>query len=82
MASYELINWFGFFAPAKTPEPVINKLHAALSDALKDPEIVKKLEAQGAEPALTTPQQFGQFISAETTKFRKIVTDAKVTVEN
>ena len=82
LVNYELINWFGFFAPAKTPEPVINKLHAALSEALKDPEIIKKLEVQGAEPALMTPQQFGQFISAETTKFGKIVTDAKVTIEN
>jgi tripartite-type tricarboxylate transporter receptor subunit TctC len=82
LANYELINWFGFFAPAKTPGPIIDKLHTALSGALKDPEIIKKLEVQGAEPALTTPQQFAQFIGAETAKFTKIVTDAKVTVEN
>jgi tripartite-type tricarboxylate transporter receptor subunit TctC len=82
LASYELINWFGFFAPAKTPEPIVNKLHAALTDALKDPEVVKKLEVQGAEPAPMTPQQFARFIGEETSKFTKIVTDAKVTVEN
>ena len=82
LAGYELINWFGFFAPAKTPEPIVAKLHAALTDALKDPEIAKKLEMQGAEPAPTSPQQFAQFIAAETAKFGKIVTDAKVTVEN
>ena len=82
LANYELINWFGFFAPAKTPQPIIAKLHAALTDALRDPEIVKKLELQGAEPALMTPEQFAQFIGAETAKFTKIVTDAKVTVEN
>jgi tripartite-type tricarboxylate transporter receptor subunit TctC len=82
LANYELVNWFGLFAPAKTPEPVIAKLHAALADALKDPEIVKKLDAQGAEPALTTSAQFAQFITAESAKFGKIVTDANVTVEN
>jgi tripartite-type tricarboxylate transporter receptor subunit TctC len=82
LANYKFINWFGFFAPAKTPEPIISKVHAALADALKDPEIVKKLEVQGAEPALMTPQQFAQFIGAETAKLTKIVTDAKVTVEN
>ena len=82
LANYELVNWFGLFAPAKTPEPVIAKLHAALADALKDPEIVKKLEAQGAEPALMTPAQFTQFITTETAKFGKIVVDANVTVEN
>ena len=82
LANYELVNWFGLFAPAKTPEPIIAKLHAALADALKDPEIVKKLDAQGAEPALTTPAQFAQFITTESAKFGKIVTDANVTVEN
>ena len=82
LASYELVNWFGLFAPAKTPAPIVAKLHAALADALKDPEIVKKLETQGAEPALITPAQFAQFISTETAKFGKIVVDANVTVEN
>jgi tripartite-type tricarboxylate transporter receptor subunit TctC len=82
LASYELINWFGLLAPAKTPEPIINKLHAPLNDALKDPDVIKKLEVQGAEPALMTPSQFAQFINAETAKFAKIVADAKVTLEN
>ena len=82
LASYDLVNWFGFFAPAKTPEPIIAKLNAALADALKDPEIARKLDAQGAEPAPMSPQQFGQFINAESAKFGKIVTDANVTVEN
>ena len=82
LGAYELINWFGFFAPARTPEPIVAKLHTALVDALRDPEIVKKLELQGAEPAPMTPQQFSQFIGAETAKFTRIVTDAKVTVEN
>lgn len=82
LANYELVNWFGLFAPAKTPEPIIAKLHAALADAIKDPEIVKKLGAQGAEPVLTTPAQFAQFITTESAKFGKIVIDASVTVEN
>ena len=41
-----------------------------------------RAEVQGAEPALVMPQQFAQFIATETAKFGKIVTDAKVTVEN
>jgi tripartite-type tricarboxylate transporter receptor subunit TctC len=82
LASYELVNWFGLFAPAKTPEPIIAKVHAALASALRDPEIVAKLNAQGAEPALMTPAQFSQFITTESAKFGKIVVDANVTVEN
>lgn len=82
LAGYELVNWFGMFAPAKTPAPIIAKVHAALADALKDPDVVKKLEAQGSEPALMTPAQFTQFVSAEYTKFGKVVADNKVTAEN
>lgn len=82
LASYNLVNWFGLFAPAKTPGPIISKIHAELSKALKDPEIRQKLEVQGAEPTLMTPQQFAQFITIESTKFGKIITDAHITVEN
>jgi len=82
LAGYELVNWFGMFAPAKTPAPIIQKVHAALADALKDPEVLKKLEVQGAEPALMTPEQFTQFVNAEYGKFGKVVADNKITAEN
>jgi tripartite-type tricarboxylate transporter receptor subunit TctC len=82
LAQYELINWFALFAPARTPDAVIAKLNAALTEALKDPEIVKKLDVQGAEPAPTTPQQLKQFVGIESAKFAKIIADANVTAEN
>ncbi|MFO1304855.1 MAG: tripartite tricarboxylate transporter substrate binding protein [Burkholderiales bacterium] len=82
LAGYDLVNWFGMFAPAKTPAPIIQKVHAALADALKDPEVMKKLEVQGAEPALITPEQFTQFVNAEYAKFGKVVADNKITAEN
>jgi tripartite-type tricarboxylate transporter receptor subunit TctC len=44
------MNWFGRFAPAKTPDPVLKKLNDAVTQALKSPELAKKLEAQGMEP--------------------------------
>lgn len=82
LASYELVNWFGLFAPAKTPEPIVKKIHAALADAFKDPEFIRKLEIQGAEPALMTPPEFAQFITTESAKFGRIVVEANVTLEN
>ena len=82
LANYELVNWFGMFAPAKTPDPILRRLHVALTDALKDPEFVRKLELQGAEPALMSPQDFAKFIAAESIKFAKIIADANVTLEN
>lgn len=82
LASYELVNWFGLFAPARTPESIVKKLHEALADAFKDPEFVRKLESQGAEPALMTPPEFARFIAAESAKFGRIIVEAKVTLEN
>jgi tripartite-type tricarboxylate transporter receptor subunit TctC len=82
LAGYELVNWFGLFAPAKTPDAVIKKLNAAVTQALRDPGLVKKLEAQGGEPAPSTPEQFRQFVGAESKKFGKIIADANVKLEN
>jgi tripartite-type tricarboxylate transporter receptor subunit TctC len=82
LAGYELVNWFGLFAPAKTPDAVIKKVNAAVTKALRDPDLVKKLEAQGAEPTPSTPEEFRQFAGAESKKFAKIIADANVKLEN
>jgi tripartite-type tricarboxylate transporter receptor subunit TctC len=81
LASYELVNWFGVFAPAKTPEPIIKKLNDAVNQALQSPELAKKLEAQGMEPAPSTPQQLGEFAKSESKKYAKIISEANVTLE-
>jgi tripartite-type tricarboxylate transporter receptor subunit TctC len=81
LAGYELQNWFGLFAPAKTPETVIKKLNEAVTQALRDPDLAKKLEVQGAEPAPNTPAEFRQFVQTESKKFAKIITDANVTLD-
>jgi tripartite-type tricarboxylate transporter receptor subunit TctC len=81
LASYELVNWFGLFAPAKTPEPIIKKLNDAVNQALKSPELAKKLEAQGMEPAPSTPQQLGEFAKSESKKYAKIISEANVILE-
>ena len=66
--------WFGLVAPAGTPDAVIGKLHAAFSQAVRSPEIVKTMIDQGAEAApANTPAEFAAFIAAETEKFGKVV---------
>jgi tripartite-type tricarboxylate transporter receptor subunit TctC len=73
---YEATSWFGMFAPAATPAPVVAKLHAALVKVLADPEVKKKLAEQGAEPYSEKPEQFGEFIRKETAKWSKVVKDS------
>jgi tripartite-type tricarboxylate transporter receptor subunit TctC len=81
LGAYQLENWFGLFAPAGTPEAVQQKLNAAVTQALRDPELAKKLRDQGGEPAPMSTQQFRDFIKAESMQFERIVTSANITAE-
>ena len=78
MAGFELVNFFGMYAPAGTPDPVIRKLNAAIVQALKTPELNAKFRELGFEPAPTTPEQFRDFLRAESKKFARIIVEAKV----
>ena len=81
LAKYQLENWFGLFAPAGTPDDVLQKLNAAVTQAIKDPELAKKLQDQGGEPAPMSTQQFRDFIKTESVQFQRIVDTAKITAE-
>lgn len=70
---YEATSWFGMFAPAATPAPIVAKLNGALVKVLGDAEVKKKLAEQGAEPYAEKPEQFAEFIRAESAKWSKVV---------
>jgi tripartite-type tricarboxylate transporter receptor subunit TctC len=76
----ELDAWFGLVAPAGTPEPIVGKLNAAFVKAIRNPEVVKQMIDQGAEPAAnaTTPDEFATFIATETERFGRIIKSAGV----
>ena len=73
---YEATSWFGMFAPAGTPAPVVARLNGALVKVLAQPEVKKKLAEQGAEPYSEKPEQFAEFIRKETAKWSKVVKDS------
>ncbi len=81
LAKYQLENWFGLFAPAATPVAVQEKINAAVTQALQDPELAKKLREQGGEPSPMPIAQFKAFIKAESAQFARIVDTAKITAE-
>jgi tripartite-type tricarboxylate transporter receptor subunit TctC len=59
---FEAVTWFGILGPANLPKDVVAKLNADINKALKDPELEKKLGAQGADVAGSTPEQFAKLI--------------------
>ncbi|MEP9379169.1 tripartite tricarboxylate transporter substrate-binding protein [Aquabacter sp. CN5-332] len=82
LAAYELVNWYGLFAPAGTPAPILERLNAAATTALRDPTLIKKLEEQGAQPDPMSAAQFKTFVDAETTKLGQLIRDANIQPEN
>jgi tripartite-type tricarboxylate transporter receptor subunit TctC len=73
--------WYGFFAPAKTPKPIIDQLNKALNQVLADKEIVKRIEDHGADVETSTPEQFGQLVKSELVKWKGVVQRAKLTAD-
>ncbi len=65
VADYDVTQWHGFFAPAKTPVAIINRLHTEIVKSLATPEIKQRLVAEGAEAAGGAPAELGAFLAEE-----------------
>jgi tripartite-type tricarboxylate transporter receptor subunit TctC len=70
---YEFTSWFGAFAPAGTPKPIIDKLSAEIKQAVADRELAAKLSAQGLDPMYMTPDEFAKFFQAEYDRLKQVV---------
>jgi len=77
LPGFESNGWFGIVAPAGTPAEVITKLNAALVTLLKEPDVVERIRALGAEPMPMTPTDYAAFIRSEIDKWVKVVTAGK-----
>jgi tripartite-type tricarboxylate transporter receptor subunit TctC len=77
---YESSTFYGMSAPRDTPAEIVDILNKAVNAALEDPELVARLAKIGGVPKPMTPAGYGQFISEETEKWRKVVAFAGVSV--
>ena len=73
LPGFETYTWFGMAVPQGTPGPIIQRINAALHRSLVDKDVQKVLVSQGFEAEATTPEQFGQYITAEAEKWSPIV---------
>jgi tripartite-type tricarboxylate transporter receptor subunit TctC len=76
LPGYEVDQWYGIITSAKVPRPLVNKLSAAISEAVKSPETAQRLSAEGSTPVGSTPDHFSAHIRGEIAKWRKLVKDA------
>ncbi|MCA3106320.1 MAG: tripartite tricarboxylate transporter substrate binding protein [Rhodocyclaceae bacterium] len=78
LKGYESIAWYGLLAPAGTPGPVVDRLHAELVKSVQAPEVRDNLLRQGTEIIASTPARFAQVIREDIVKWTKVVKAAAV----
>lgn len=78
---FNVSNWQGVLAPAKTPAALVKKLNSDILAALKLPGMTEALAAQGLEPAGGRPEEFGALIRSEIARYTQVVKAAKITVD-
>ena len=78
---YESTQWFGIAAPARTPKPVVDKLHAEIMRALRSPEVRELLSKQGATAQPESPAAFTQYIREERNRIAGLAKSAGITID-
>jgi len=74
-------SWFGVLTPAKTPQAVVDLLHANIVEVLKDDNLRAKMSEQGADVIGNTPAEFRAFLEAETARLSKVIKNAKIQLD-
>ncbi len=73
LPGYEAVSWYGIFATAGTPRPIVDRLNASIRKIVASPDIRDALSNQGAEPVTDTPEEFAAIVRADVAKWAKIV---------
>jgi tripartite-type tricarboxylate transporter receptor subunit TctC len=76
---YRSVSWFGLFAAAGTPRPVVEKINGEVRRFFADPAVIKNfLDPQLFEPIAGSPEQLSEYLGAETQKWSKVIRDAGI----
>lgn len=80
LPSYALTNWYGLWAPKGMPAPLVKQIEQALNAKFHTPEIREKLNAIGAEPVISSPEDFARFVVTEKERWGRIAQDSGATL--
>ncbi len=81
LPGYESTTWFGLFGPRQLPLDVVQRVNTAANQVLKDPEVMDRLTRLGIEPTGGTPAQFAAMLASESAKWKKIISERKITLD-
>ena len=81
LPGFESVTWFGIYGPKGLPAEIVSKVNQAVNAALAEPELKDRFARLGAETAGGTPQQFAAVVKAESAKWKKVITERKITAD-
>jgi tripartite-type tricarboxylate transporter receptor subunit TctC len=81
LPGFEVVSWYGFFAPAGTPRRVIDELNGAINDAVRDPNVRERMARINMEPAGGTPEELDRFLRDQITRWGTAIRAANVKQE-
>lgn len=81
LPGFESVTWFGIFGPRGLPPEVVTRVNQAVNAALAEPELKERFARLGAETAGGSPQQFAAVVRSESAKWKKIITERKITAD-
>jgi tripartite-type tricarboxylate transporter receptor subunit TctC len=81
LPGFAAITWYALAAPPKTPDAIVEKINAAVNEALHDPNVVKRFAQLSAEPAGGTPQATASYFHDEVERWKKVIVSAHVKLD-
>jgi tripartite-type tricarboxylate transporter receptor subunit TctC len=81
LPGYDVSSWYGMYSAAGTPRTIVTKLNAEIAAALKAPDVTERLSSLGAQPAPTSPEEFGRITRDEIKKWAKVVQESGARVD-
>ena len=73
LPGFEVVQWFGIFAPAGTPRPVINKVSADVLSIVGTPAVVERFASQGIVPSTKNADAFAEYVKAELARWTRLL---------
>jgi tripartite-type tricarboxylate transporter receptor subunit TctC len=73
---YSIMSWGGVFGPAGLPKPIIDRLNAEINEALRNQQVRELMASEGIEVQGGTPEQFQSYLSAEISRWSKLVKES------
>jgi tripartite-type tricarboxylate transporter receptor subunit TctC len=81
LPGFDVSSWYGVFAPAGTPRPVIDLVNSSIAKAVAQPDVQAKLAELGADPYPMSPEEFTQLVRRDQERWMKLIQDRKLKID-